>query len=178
MNNDILIVYYSETGFTEQYARWLSEDLDCLAISLDSAKKQNLKEYKKILFGTWLMAGEVQRLKEIQEICPDEDNCVLFVTGAAPANFADNFTSIHTALQNLDFDIKYFYLQSGLNYQRMKFRNRMVMKIMNIMLKIRKPVGENETMMKSILKNSFDYSRREYLIPMENYIKTGSEDVK
>lgn len=178
MNNDILIVYYSETGFTEQYARWLSEDLDCLAISLDSAKKQNLKEYKKILFGTWLMAGEVQRLKEIQEICPDEDNCVLFVTGTAPANFADNFTSIHTALQNLDFDIKYFYLQSGLNYQRMKFRNRMVMKMMNIMLKIRKPVGENETMMKSILKNSFDYSRREYLIPMENYIKTGSEDVK
>lgn len=178
MNNDILIVYYSETGFTEQYARWLSEDLDCLAISLDSAKKQNLKEYKKVLFGTWLMAGEVQRLKEIQEICPDEDNCVLFVTGAAPANFADNFTSIHTALQNLGFDIKYFYLQSGLNYQKMKFRNRMVMKMMNIMLKIRKPVGENETMMKSILKNSFDYSRREYLIPMENYIKTGSEDVK
>ena len=178
MNKDILIVYHSETGFTEKYARWLSEDLDCLAISLDSAKKQNLKEYKKILFGSWMMAGEVHRLKEIQEICPDEDNCVLFVTGAAPANFTDNFTAIHTALQSLDFDIKYFYLQSGLNYQKMKFRNRMVMRMMSIMLKIRKPVGENEIMLKSILKNSFDNSRREYLVPMENYVLTGSEEQK
>lgn len=46
------------------------------------------------------------------------------------------------------------------------------------MLKIRKPVGENEIMLKSILKNSFDNSRREYLVPMENYVLTGSEEQK
>lgn len=174
--NNILIVYYSETGFTEKYSKWLSEDLDCMAVSLDSAKRYDLSSYDKILFGTWIMAGEVQRLSEIQNLCPDEDKCVLFVTGAAPANFADNFTAIHTALQNSDFDIKYFYLQSGLNYQKMKFRNKMVMKLMNIMMKIRKPVGENERALKDIIKNSFDNSRREYLEPMETYIKTGSEE--
>lgn len=176
MNKDILIVYHSETGFTEQYARWLSEDLDCIAISLDSAKRQNLKEYKNIIFGTWLLAGQVQRLKEMQEICPDEDKCVLFVTGAAPASFADNYTAIHTELQNIDFDIKFYYFQSGLNYQRMKFKNKMTMKIMNIMMKIKKQSSENERILKDLINNSFDKSRREYLLPLERYIKTGEEE--
>lgn len=175
MNNDIIIVYYSETGFTEKYARWLTEDLDCLAISLECAKNYNLKEYKKVIFGTWLLAGEVQKLSEIQSICPDEDSCVLFVTGAAPKNFADNYTAIHTALQKADFDIKYFYLQSGMNLQKMKFRNRMAIRMMKLLLKIKKPVGEGEMQLKYLISNSFDYSRREYLAPLEEYILTGKE---
>lgn len=175
MNNDILVVYYSETGFTEQYARWLTEDLDCLAISLDCAKNYKLENYKKIIFGSWLLAGEVQRLSDIQSLCPDEDNCALFVTGAAPSSFADNYTAIHTALQKTDFDIKFFYLQSGLNYQKMKFKNKMVMRMMKIMLKIKKPAGDGETKLKRLLSNSFDCSSREYLAPLEEYILTGKE---
>lgn len=173
MNNDYLIVYYSETGFTEKYARWLTEDLDCLAISIDCAKNYDLGSYKKVIFGTWLLAGEVQRLGDIQSLCTDEDKCALFVTGAAPNSFADNYTAIHTALQKAEFDIKFFYLQSGLNYKKMKFKNKMVMRMMKIMLKIRKPVGDGERKLKSLLANSFDCSSREYLLPLEEYILTG-----
>ena len=55
------IVYMSQTGFTQRYARMLSEKTGVPAWSLAEAKKQ-LRQGDDVFYMGWLMAGSVKGL--------------------------------------------------------------------------------------------------------------------
>ena len=60
------IVYTSNTGSTERYAKMLGHELELPVYSLDEAKKA-LKGGQEIIYLGWIMAGTVQGLREIRE---------------------------------------------------------------------------------------------------------------
>ena len=53
-----IVVYSSQTGFTEKYAKWIAEDLNCEAISVKQAKKLDISQFDTVIYGGWCM--EVQ----------------------------------------------------------------------------------------------------------------------
>ena len=55
-----IIIYSSQTGFTERYAKWLADELSAETITLADAKKKNddyFKEADAIVYGGWVMGG-------------------------------------------------------------------------------------------------------------------------
>ena len=63
-----IIIYESGTGFTEQYAKWISEALDCECKKLKKVSPSELKEFDRIIFGGWIMGGGIMGLEKIRSI--------------------------------------------------------------------------------------------------------------
>ena len=57
-----IVIYNSQTGFTKQYAEWISEAAGCDCVSLKQAGKIKLADYDAIVFGSWFMAGGITKL--------------------------------------------------------------------------------------------------------------------
>ena len=59
----LLIVYYSKTGFTKQYAQWLQEDLHGDCIPLPERGQVDFSSYDKVVFGSSVHAGRIRKWK-------------------------------------------------------------------------------------------------------------------
>ena len=55
----ILVLYKSKTGFSERYARWIAEDLQCDLANLAEFKKDSLLQYGLIIYGAGVYAGQI-----------------------------------------------------------------------------------------------------------------------
>ena len=59
----LLIVYYSKTGFTKQYAQWLQEDLHGDCIPLPYRGQVDFSSYDKVVFGSSVHSGRIRKWK-------------------------------------------------------------------------------------------------------------------
>lgn len=130
-----IILYHSRTGFTRQYAIWLSEELHCSALPYRERNSINFHLYDTVIFGSWLRAGRIMGLKWLKKHLASGGAAVLFVTGAAPDSpgqmeaIQKNFTP--REWENLQA----FYLPGGLNYSAMAPVDRAMMAAYRAMLK-------------------------------------------
>ncbi len=170
----ILIVYKSVTGFTERYAQWIAEELHCETLRLKAATAQRLSEADIIVFGSRFHAGRVDGLAAAKALFEKSTakELVVFATGATPTAAEDlireawscNFTEEEAE------KIPRFYLQSGLNYERMPFRDKLMMKVFSAVVKRQKDDGYGGAMKKAIA-GSFDYTDRSQCGPLTAYLK-------
>ncbi len=57
-----IVIYKSKYGATEQYAKWIAEELQCAAVPIDQVKKADLKDYDTIVYGGGVQAGGIKEL--------------------------------------------------------------------------------------------------------------------
>lgn len=62
-----IVIYKSRYGTTEQYAKWIAEELDCPAVSIDDVKKSDLKQYDTIIYGGSIRAGGIRELDKLMK---------------------------------------------------------------------------------------------------------------
>ncbi|MBQ8562527.1 MAG: flavodoxin [Firmicutes bacterium] len=55
-----IVIYKSKYGATEQYARWIAEELDCDLVRAEDFKARNLDNYDNIIYGGGLQAGGIK----------------------------------------------------------------------------------------------------------------------
>ena len=65
--SNILVVYKSKYGATEQYAEWLKEELGCEMISADECKLKDLEAHDTIIFGGGIHAGGITGISLIKK---------------------------------------------------------------------------------------------------------------
>ena len=122
------IVYVSNTGFTERYAKHLAKTLGCEALSLKDALSCVRKKTNVIYLG-WINAGKIEGLKKVQKYF--NPICVCGV-GIAPHV---NKTIIDLMDANDIHHLPFFYLQGGFNYDRLRGLNRLKMSIARSILR-------------------------------------------
>ena len=162
----IIIIYNSKTGFTKKYAHWIAEELNCNVLPYDEflqADKTDITKNDIIIFGSGILAGKIWHLDKIKTHFASHKNLIIFATGATPAAETETITKVWAS--NLTEDeakrIPHFYMQSGLNYEKMGFLNRLVMKA------VAKLSGD-----KNGIGSSFDVSSKEYIVPLVNFVKS------
>lgn len=167
-----IIVYKSKTGFTRRYAEWIARETGYELLDFKKASLSALAEYDRIVFGSRLFAGTVDGLKKFKETCRGKQ-LVLFATGAMP-NAADN-TIADIWKKNLSADelssIPHFYMQAGLNYEKMGLAERCMMKMLSIMLSRMKNPSEADLAMARMIEKSFDASDKKYILPLIEHLK-------
>ena len=160
-----IILYHSRTGFTQQYATWLSEDLHCPALPYRERGSIDWFKYDTVLFGSWFHAGSVMGKSWLKQQLPQwkEKHVILFVTGAAPAGEAQtaameqNFTPQEWA------QLHAFYLPGGLRYERMGTVDRAMMAVYRRMLRAKE--GPDSLAYQTICR-SFDMADRTAIQPI------------
>lgn len=177
MNHKILVTYKSVTGFTEQYAKWIAEELDCRAMEWKEASAKVMSEYDTVIFGGRFHAGFVDGLKNAKKLVAESARAklIVFATGATPHTatemiegaWKNNFTP-----DELE-SIPHFYMESGLRYDKMSFSDKLMMKVFAAMVKRKKDKSEYEKAMEKALGNSYDLSSKEYIVPLVSYVRKG-----
>ena len=171
-----LIIYNSQTGFTAKYAQWMAEATGAERMEFKAAKKKQsafFDNYEKIVFGGWVMGGSVCGLKWFAEQLAGwaGKQLAVFAVGATPADseMADLFMK-----QTFGGDqwngVAGFYCQGGICYDKMSAGNRMLMKLLQKALKVKKDKTKADEEMERMIGSSYDISDRKYAEPVINWI--------
>ena len=171
---NILVVYSSKTGFTKRYAQWIKEVVPCTCVEAKEAEKLEVGNYDVILYGGGFYAGKIHGVEWLKSRLPklEGKRTAVFATGATPPEapevekaIAQNFTEEELG------KISCFYLRSGINYENMDWKSRMMMKVFAKMMEKKKDKTEQEKDMASHLGSSFDAADRKYLEPLIRWVQ-------
>ncbi len=163
----VLVLYKSKTGFSKRYAEWIAEDLQCDLVDLADFDKQSLSEYRLIVYGAGLYAGQINGIRKIKrwmEAFPDK-TWVVFATGATPTKetyeeliFKTNFR------QGEARPAHFYYLIAGINYKKMGLKDRLLMNFFSILdARKRKTSRARQT--------SIDLTNRSYIEGLLRYVR-------
>lgn len=117
------IIFTSETGYTRKYAEILAEKLNIPAYELKSVNPKSLKQEDSVIYLGWLMAGNIKGYKKAAKTFNVEAVCAVGMS-------ASEVQSIEALKQqNQVIDKPLFYLQGGLNIDKLNGFNKFLMKI-------------------------------------------------
>ncbi len=98
-----IVIYNSKRGSTEQYARWIAQDVQAeQCVSLDQADLHSLDQFDEVVFGGWIRGSGIVGLDKLKKTAPDvAPHLVVFGVGIAPAS-PENYMQVLEI--NLDDD--------------------------------------------------------------------------
>ena len=160
--NKTIIIYSSKTGFSQRYAQWLAEELNCQALSFRDRKDVSLSAYRTIILTGGIYAGQMSRLKWLKKQLPSlaGKRVAVIAVGCSPMGNP-------TLPESMEKLIKSFYCQGGLDYEHMGTIDRAMMAALRATLKNKPEMAE----MLAVISHSFDGAKREYLVPVVQWAK-------
>lgn len=161
--NRTIILYHSKTGFSQRYAHWLAESLQCQAVPFRERKKVRLAEYRTIILTGGLYAGNMSGLGWLKKQLPAlaDSRAAAVAVGCSPVDWPGQAESMAKLAANTP-RLKVFYCQGGLAYDRMGAVDRAMMAALRASLR-GKP--DHADMLEGI-SHSFDRANRAYLDPV------------
>ena len=170
----ILIVYKTKTGFTKKYVDWITETLTCQAVSLEQINNVEINNFDIIIYGAGMHAGRIQGLKEFKKKVENlvSREIIVFATGGAPyyEEVISKIKKNNFSVNELD-NIKLFYFQSGINYEKMGFSDKTIMKTYNKVLELKNNKSEIEDGTSKAISTSYDHSSKENIKPLIDYLE-------
>lgn len=166
-----IVVYKSNTGFTEKYAHWIAEDLYCDAVRLEQIGSSKMSGYDVVIYGGGIHAGTINGIRYIKNNISSmkSKKIIVFATGATPA-IPEEIERFRKANIPYGEDIEFFYFQSGMNYAKMHGTDKMLMGMLKAFLKMKKNKSDVEKGTADAIQNSYDYSNRNQIAPLIKYI--------
>ena len=170
-----IIVYNSKTGFSKRYAEWAAEELGCEAVPYKGFDKAAAGDDGLVVFFTRIQAGRIDKLNDVKKLLGGgaDGRLVVAAVGAAPASaedtinkyWADTLTEEELAI------IPHFYMQGGLDFEKMGFAERSLLKMAMKILKNKKDKTDEESIFEEAISGSFDNSSRENIGPLVEYVR-------
>lgn len=140
-----LILYGSQYGTSKAYATELSRMTNIPCVSYEAGK--NITEYDQIIYFGGLYAGGVKGLKKTFQLLKNSNMETIIVTvGLADVNNEENICNIKKSIEkqvdeNILKNSRIFHLRGGIDYSKLNFKHRTMMKMLYLSLKD-KPVEE------------------------------------
>ncbi len=123
----ISIVYESKTGHTKKYAQLLSKKLHLPIYSLKEAETK-LNQNDKIVFLSWICAGKIKEKNNADK----KYNIICYgAVGAYP--YSDKYLAELKQANQIKTPL--FYLRGGLDYSKLNFFQKILVKIVGITMK-------------------------------------------
>jgi menaquinone-dependent protoporphyrinogen IX oxidase len=164
----VLVLFKSKTGFSERYARWIADDLQCDLANLAGFNKESLSEYALVIYGAGIFAGQIRdigKIKRWMEAFP-EKTWVVFATGATPSKekyeeliFQSNFRKGEVRPAH------FYYLIAGINYEKMSVIDRLLMRFLTFLTS--RKTGKSQPSKQT----SVDLSNRGYIEELLRYVR-------
>lgn len=162
-----LLIYKSNTGFTKKYVDWILEEVHCTARQLDQITEEDIKAHDLVVYGGGIRAGQISGLKKaLSRIDPSVKQVIVFATGAAP--YTDEIVNQITInnFSDINATVDFYYFESGLDYEKMSFLNRMMMNAYSKMLANKENKSDVEKGVNQALLSSYDHCKKENITPL------------
>ena len=172
-----IIIYSSQTGFTERYAKWLAEELQANTLTIAEAQKKPesfFDDYETIIYGGYAMAGTIHKVKWFQEHIDKWKGKKLaaYCVGGSPIENPEVEKALNSHFGEAKLArVQLFYCPGGFNYEKMNLPSKAAMKMFVKMLKNKKDKTEEEKKMVEMVGQSYDISDKKYIEPILEYLK-------
>lgn len=169
-----IVVYTSQTGFTQRYAEWISEAIGADLITVKEAKGETFKDYDAIVFGGWACAGTISKLNWFKSNMDrwEDKKLVAFCVGGSPIENPDVEVALNNCFSPLEQEkVKVVYCPGGFNYERMSAASKLMMKMFVKTLKAKKEKTEADEIMIKMISSSYDISDKKYIEPILEYLR-------
>lgn len=174
-----LVVYDSQYGFTEKYARWIGEECQCSCIQRKDVKPEQLQKYEKILYGGGLYAGGVSGLKWFAKQLPalTGKQIAIFTCGLADPSDPENTAHIRQEMakilpgQQMN-SLSIFHLRGGIDYGRLSFVHKCMLEMMYRIMKKKNAESqkeENQAFLETYGK-AVDYTNQAAIQPLVEWL--------
>lgn len=136
---------------------------------------KDYKDYDVIIYGGSLHAVGIEGIRLIKDNLDNlkEKNIIVFAVGATPFREEtvkeikqNNFTREQLG------KIRFFYLRGGFNYNKLPFIDKLLMKLLQIKLKMKKDLTSDEKGMLNAFNKPADFTRRENIEDIIFYIRS------
>lgn len=164
---NIMVVYQSGTGFTKQYAEWIGEELGCETKSVKEVTAQDAASREVIIYGGWIMANTIAGLDKIKDMSPKK--LVVFAVGAGKGSQA-----LQDTIREINHigEIPFFYMQGGFKHEKLGFLKRKMLGMVRKSIAKKEDKTEADRDMEQALSASCDFSSKEQIQPLVQYIDT------
>ena len=167
------VIYESGTGFTKQYAQWISEELHCDCVNRKKISKKEMLNYDKIIYGGWIFGGQIMGLKEIREITSP---FAVFAVGCSPSNFEEVVNQIKIMNSvGLENQTPFFYFEGGLHFKQLGFYKKFILKAIKKVVNQKIEKTRQEEFMAKNLATDFDNSDRTQIKDLVDFCKNNLE---
>ncbi|NHM13560.1 hypothetical protein [Xiamenia xianingshaonis] len=174
------IVYCSQTGFTEKYARWLAEDLGWEAVAYADRGSVDVAALDVLVFCSWFHAASIKGAawaKQAMAQHPDV-HAVVLATGATPP--PDSGWSSEDEIEQAFCrtfpeeecpNLPHFYCHGGFDFDRLGAIDKVAMRLFFRMLGKNAEHDPKAREMLDIMREGFDGTSRECLKPVLEHIE-------
>jgi len=169
VKNKTVVVYRSTTGFTKNYATWLSEELQCDLLQGKKTKVSDLIKYDTIIYGGGLYASGINGAKLITKNLGllKGKKLVIFSVGASPVR-EETTQELRKANIPAEYDslIKFFYLRGGFDYTRLNPLMKLLMNLKKLQVKMSKSNDPDAKGFLASYEKPLDFTNKKYLKPI------------
>ncbi len=153
------VVYTSNTGFSETYAKMLSQRLSLPCYPLSESKKHLRKKDCIIYFG-WLFAGSIKGYKKAAQLY--NINCVCAVGLCDTGTLLDETRKRNSIPESTPL----FTLQGGIKKGELRGINKFMINMLAKGLSKQKSPTREELRMLELLSHDASYVKEENLLPV------------
>ena len=150
-----VIIYKSKTGYTERYAKMLSEELNIPCYSYMDAK---VSENDDVIFLSYIYASKIMGLSKILKKYKVK---VVIAVGAMP--YSEDY--LNTLKDANNIKLPFFYLRGGIDYSKLNFFFRKFLPV------IGKDIAKDDKELLNLFKNGEDFVTKDNLKEIINYLK-------
>lgn len=184
MSKRAIVIYKSTTGYTKQYAEWISEELSCDRKEIKNVSADTLNKYDIIIYGGGLYAGGVSGMGKLVKLYPKIWNkeLILFTCGVANPEVAENVKHIEERIskvipEEMYAHMKQFHVRGGIDYNKLSVIHRMMMWMLcrTVKKKGYENLAGDDKIMVDTYGKKVDFSDRKAIKPMIEYILEKSE---
>lgn len=176
--NKTAVIYQSHYGTTEQYAKWISQELEADIFQSKKTTLEEIKKYNTLIFGGGLYASSILGSKLLSKNfgALKDKNLIVFTVGAAGTDDPSIFEDIidKNFEKEMRKSIRFFHFRGGQDYKKMSFVHKTMMKMMVTMVK-KKPEEEKTQEDRQLIASYggvIDFSDKNTIEPLVNYAKT------
>lgn len=175
------VVYKSKYGATKQYAQWIKEELGADIFESKTVKAQDLKDYDTVIYGGGLYAGQINGIKFLSQNYEElkDKHLILYTCGLGDDSTETNAkyiqNSINKALSpEIQENIKTYCLLGKMDFKKLNLLHSIMMNMFHKSMKKgyeRGKLGDDERKMYENYGKIVDYTNKESLTPMIEYVK-------
>lgn len=165
-----VVIYKSKYGATEQYARWIADELNCELIRAEDFKAKDFERYDNIIYGGGLQAGGIKGFDLIKKNRRRlvGKKVVTFVVGLSVDN-KENRMEVRDI--NLDKDelksMTLYYCKGSFNPEAVTGLDKGIIKICIRMLEDSRYTGTDaQKQLYKDMTEGADYVDRKYIEPI------------
>lgn len=172
-----IVVYSSISGFTKQYAEWISEEVGADCVSVNSVDSEKLSEYDVVIFGSHIRMGDIPHRKRFAELSRNLKKVIVFVVGGAPVGhnpiLSAIFKKIHRSIPQ-SASAPQFYFRGGMILENLPKDERTYLdkqvKMMKILSVILFPAYKSIQEVVYMMSHNSDNSSKESIAPIVDYL--------